>query len=93
MAKNSRVVAGIAVTALLGGLASIGPAFASSHREAPLISQDPTADNTDVYAFVDSQDPTKLNLIANYIGLEDPAAARTARCGRRPPEVQPIPRF
>ena len=74
MAKNSRVVAGIAVTALLGGLASIGPAFASSHREAPLISQDPTADNTDVYAFVDPQDPTKLNLIANYIGLEDPAA-------------------
>jgi len=25
---------------------------ASSHREAPLISQDPLADNTDVYAFV-----------------------------------------
>ena len=27
-------------------------ATASSHREAPLISQDPTADNTDLYAFV-----------------------------------------
>src|SRR5215831_10271027 len=28
------------------------PAFAASHREAPLIAQDPAADNTDVYAFV-----------------------------------------
>ena len=28
------------------------PAKAASHREAPLISMDPTADNTDVYAFV-----------------------------------------
>ena len=26
-------------------------ATASSHREAPAISKDPTADNTDVYAF------------------------------------------
>jgi hypothetical protein len=25
---------------------------ASSHREAPLISNDPQADNTDVYAFI-----------------------------------------
>ena len=49
------------------------PAFASSHREAPLISQDPVADNTDVYAFRDSVDPTKVDIIANYIGLEDPA--------------------
>src|SRR5262252_6803751 len=28
------------------------PAEAASHREAPLISMDPAADNTDVYAFV-----------------------------------------
>ena len=35
---------------LIVGLAML-PGNASSHREAPLISQDPMADNTDVYAF------------------------------------------
>ena len=75
MKTKPRVIAGLAVTGLMGGLlASGGPAQASSHREAPLISQDATADNTDVYAFRDANDPTKLNIIANFIGLEDPAA-------------------
>lgn len=64
----------VTATGMLGGLlASVGPANASSHREAPLISQDATADNTDVYSFRDPVDPTKLNIIANFIGLEDPA--------------------
>jgi len=45
----------------------------SSHREAPEISKDPVADNTDVYAFVDPNDPTKVTLIANYIPFEEPA--------------------
>lgn len=51
------------------------PAFASSHREAPAISQDPTADNTDVYAWVEGQGTAgaKLIVIANYIPLEEPA--------------------
>jgi hypothetical protein len=44
----------------------------SSHREAPEISKDPTADNTDVYAFVDETDPTKVNLIANFNPFEIP---------------------
>jgi Domain of unknown function (DUF4331) len=35
------------------------PAEAASHREAPLIALDPSADNTDVYAFV-SYDATNL---------------------------------
>jgi hypothetical protein len=48
---------------------------AASHRDAPLISEDPTADNTDVYAFV-STDPARsdyVTLISNYIPLEEPA--------------------
>ena len=45
----------------------------SSHREAPEISKDPVADNTDVYAFVDPNDPTKVTLLANYIPFEEPA--------------------
>ena len=45
----------------------------SSHREAPEISKDPVADNTDVYAFVSPDDPETVTLIANYIPLEGPA--------------------
>jgi len=45
----------------------------SSHREAPEISKDPVADNTDLYAFVDPNDATKVTIIANYIPLEEPA--------------------
>ncbi|GAB4004056.1 DUF4331 domain-containing protein [Spirosoma migulaei] len=47
--------------------------LASSHREAPLISSDPLADNTDVYAFKSPTDAEKIVLIANYIPFEDPA--------------------
>jgi hypothetical protein len=46
---------------------------ASSHREAPLISQDPTADNTDLYAFVSPDRPNTVTMVANYIPLESPA--------------------
>lgn len=40
---------------------------ATSHREAPLIANDPLADNTDVYAFRSPDDPTTVTLIACYI--------------------------
>jgi hypothetical protein len=43
------------------------PAFASSHREAPLIADDPLADNTDVYAFRSPDNPNKITIIANYV--------------------------
>ena len=45
---------------------------ASSHREAPLIADDPTADNTDVYAFRDPSDPEMINIIANYVPFQLP---------------------
>ncbi|MEZ4502992.1 MAG: DUF4331 domain-containing protein [Dehalococcoidia bacterium] len=45
----------------------------SSHREAPAISTDPVADNTDVYAFVSPDRPDTVTLIANFIPLEEPA--------------------
>ena len=49
-------------------------ASASSHSEAPLISQDPRADNTDLYAFVSPDDTNTVTLVANYIPLEAPAS-------------------
>lgn len=48
------------------------PAQASSHREAPLISYDPLADNTDVYAFRSPDNPNTITLVANYIPFELP---------------------
>ncbi len=48
------------------------PVWASSHREAPMIADDPMADNTDVYAFKSPSDPNKIILIANYIPFQLP---------------------
>jgi hypothetical protein len=44
--------------------------YASSHREAPLIANDPLADNTDLYAFRSPDDPNTITIIANYIPAE-----------------------
>jgi hypothetical protein len=55
---------------LVAGAVLLG--VASSHREAPLISADPLADNTDVYAFVSPDAPDTVTLIANWIPLEAP---------------------
>jgi len=49
---------------------SVQLSWASSHREAPLISNDPLADNTDVYAFRSPDDPNTVTIIANYIPAE-----------------------
>ena len=44
----------------------------SSHREAPLISNDPLADNVDVYAFRSPDNPNTITLIATYVPLQVP---------------------
>ncbi len=55
---------------LLG--ATTAATFASSHREAPLIANDPLADNTDLYAFRSPDNPNTITIIANYIPAELP---------------------
>ncbi len=58
------------------GLATLGfqsLASGSSHREAPLVSKDPSIDSTDVYAFVSPDKPDMVTLIANWIPFEEPA--------------------
>ena len=45
---------------------------ASSHREAPLIANDPLADNTDLYAFRSPDDTNMVTIIANYVPLQLP---------------------
>ena len=49
-------------------------AGASSHREAPLISRDPGADNTDTYAFVSEDRPDTVTIIGSWIPGELPQA-------------------
>jgi hypothetical protein len=48
--------------------------ISSSHREAPMISKDPQADNTDLYAFRSPVDANKIIIIANYVPFELPQA-------------------
>src|SRR4026207_134267 len=62
------MLAGILTTA---AIALTGSLRASSHRAAPLPSQDPLADNTDVYAFVSPAHPDRVTLIANFIPFEE----------------------
>ncbi len=66
--KITVMVAGaaVAITSVAGG------AMASSHREAPLIAKDPTADVTDLYAFVSPDKPDSVTLIANYLPFQEP---------------------
>jgi hypothetical protein len=72
------LLAAAASAALIVAFASRGgspsAAQASSHREAPLISEDPSADNTDTYAFRSPDRPDTVTIISNYIPGEDPAA-------------------
>ena len=71
MSSRSKVL-GVGGAALLA-VSSMTGVLASSHREAPLISGDPAADNTDVYAFVSPNDPSKLTIVANYYPFQEPA--------------------
>lgn len=63
-----------AALALAALVTVTAPITASSHREAPLISQDPLADNTDVYAFVSPERPDRVVFISNFIPLQFPSS-------------------
>ena len=73
MRTGSRRAALIGAAAIIAVSAMPGAVFGASHREAPLISRDPSVDNTDVYAFVSPDDPDSVTLIANYSPLQEPA--------------------
>jgi hypothetical protein len=77
MRKVTLAVLALMAAAVVAALVR-GPApsagTASSHREAPSISEDPTADNTDLYAFRSPDRPDTVTIISNVIPAEDPAA-------------------
>src|ERR1043165_9223843 len=66
---------GVSVVAMLtASIVGVNPSqtAASSHREAPLISQDPVADNTDTYAFISPDRPDSVTLVGAWIPGELP---------------------
>ena len=69
-------VVGLLSAAAVVGATTLGPGSgtASSHREAPLIAEDPSADLTDLYAFRSPDRPNTVTILANVIPGEDPAA-------------------
>ena len=54
-----KLVSTVAVAAVLAGMIPAAPAVASSHMDAPLITLDPAANTTDVYAFRSESDGTQ----------------------------------
>ncbi len=69
-----RLIAVAAVGVSVVGVAALAPvqSSASSHREAPLISDTPKLDNTDLYAFVSPDNTNTVTLIANWQPFEEP---------------------
>jgi hypothetical protein len=72
MPKLSVLVAAL-LAAIAGGIIAVSPGSGSSHREAPLTALDPTADDTDLYAFTAPDATGALTVVANWIPFEDPA--------------------
>ncbi len=70
--KKSAVLALVAAMAILPSLSL--PAYASSHMDAPLITRDPSANTTDVYAFVrpDANGVKALNLALGVYPHQNP---------------------
>src|SRR5687768_1862050 len=62
-----------ALAALAAAAIAVPLGFGSSHREAPNISLDPSADNTDTYAWTAKEAPGALTVAANWIPGEVPA--------------------
>ena len=61
------------VAALAAGALATTGVLGSSHREAPRIMLDPSADNTDLYAFTAPDAPGKLTIVADWVPFENPA--------------------
>src|SRR5689334_3969158 len=70
MNRFTRIIGAVALCTA-AALGSTG-AFAASHREAPLIANDPTADNTDFYMFRSWVNPENVVFIMNVYPVEEP---------------------
>ena len=75
---RKKVLFAVAIFAVASAVAltsATRPSVASSHREAPLITADPLADNTDTYAFRSTEAGRSgfVTILANWIPFEEPS--------------------
>ncbi|HEV8157770.1 MAG TPA: DUF4331 family protein, partial [Pyrinomonadaceae bacterium] len=76
IARYITKISALAVMAgLMAGVILVPSARASSHRDSPFISEDPAADNTDVYAFVSTETGRSdyVTVLSNFVPLQEPA--------------------
>jgi hypothetical protein len=71
--RRSAILGAASAAALAAGALAVSSGTGSSHREAPGILGDPTADNTDLYAFTAPDKPGHLTIVSNWIPFEDPS--------------------
>jgi hypothetical protein len=71
--RRSAIFSAATAAALAAGTLAVTSGSGSSHREAPGILGDPTADNTDLYAFTAPDAPGALTVVSNWIPFEDPS--------------------
>jgi hypothetical protein len=62
-----------ALAAVMAAAVAVPLSIGSSHREAPNISNDPAADNTDTYAWTAADAPGALTVAADWIPGQNPA--------------------
>jgi Domain of unknown function (DUF4331) len=63
----------LVLAAALASAIAAAAALSSSHREAPSIALDPSADNTDVYAFTAPDAKDAITIVSNWIPGQVPA--------------------
>src|SRR5215210_7882148 len=75
-AQAVAVLGAATISAIAVGVVGSAPSegTASSHPEAPLVSEAPSAANTDLYAFRSPARPDTVTILSNWIPGEDPAA-------------------
>src|SRR3954454_2670410 len=73
--RRSTILGAATAAALAAGTLAVTISPGSSHREAPKILADPTAEHTDVYAFSAPDAPGSLTVVADWIPMEEPAGA------------------
>jgi hypothetical protein len=71
--RRLTLISAAVLAALAAALGAVAIGSGSSHREAPLTALDPTADNTDVYAYVANDAQDAVTLVSNWVPFEDPA--------------------
>ena len=91
--RISRRLTGVRFLTLLAALAAgaiaVSLSFGSSHREAPGTMLDPSADDTDVYAFVAKDAPNDLTLVGELDPVRGPGRRAELLPVRRPRGLLP----